>query len=129
MKFSSSAAAALLLLQSYSTTAFSFHPASVTSRRQRTSSLSMVLEKPKPKKLPKIEQLKIDSNHLVHPLIEVSHSAMLSQPTKLKLCLSFLPPQTLYTELMKSFFPRLIDRCRRLEGPGPVSQWTFSGKL
>lgn len=30
----------------------------------------MVLEKPKPKKLPKIEQLKIDSNHLVHPLIE-----------------------------------------------------------
>lgn len=95
MKFSSSAAAALLLLQSYSTTAFSFHPARVTSRRQRTSSLSMVLEKPKPKKLPKIEQLKIDSNHLVHPLIEVSHSAMLSQPTKLKLCLSFLP-----------FFPR-----------------------
>ena len=31
----------------------------------------MVLEKPKEKKLAKIETLKIESDHLVHPLKEV----------------------------------------------------------
>ena len=35
------------------------------------SQLSMVLEKPPTKKLAKIEQLKIDSDHLIHPLKEV----------------------------------------------------------
>jgi hypothetical protein len=46
-----------------------FHVAPRSSRR--SSSLSMVLEKPASKKLAKIEVLKIDSNHLVHPLKEV----------------------------------------------------------
>ena len=31
----------------------------------------MVLEKPKDKKLPKIEQLKVESDHLINPLKEV----------------------------------------------------------
>jgi len=35
------------------------------------TALNMVLEKPKEKKLPKIEVLKIESDHLVHPLKEV----------------------------------------------------------
>jgi len=30
---------------------------------------------------------------------------------------------------MKSFFPRLNDTCRRLERPGPISQWTTLGEL
>ena len=44
------------------------------SRRtqSRTTNLSMVLEKPKEKKLSKLEILKVDSDHLVHPLQEVS---------------------------------------------------------
>ena len=36
-----------------------------------SSALSMVLEKPVTKKLAKIEQLKVDSDHLIHPLREV----------------------------------------------------------
>lgn len=35
------------------------------------SQLSMVLEKPKQKKLSKLEILKVSSDHLVHPLQEV----------------------------------------------------------
>lgn len=38
---------------------------------ESASSLSMVLEKPKTKKLAKIETLKIDSDHLVKPLLVV----------------------------------------------------------
>jgi hypothetical protein len=41
-----------------------------TSSRHSRSSLSMVLEKPKT--LAKIESLKIASDHLIHPLKEVS---------------------------------------------------------
>jgi hypothetical protein len=41
------------------------------SGSSRSSALSMVLEKPKEKKLQKIETLKIDSDHLIHPLKEV----------------------------------------------------------
>jgi hypothetical protein len=44
------------------------------SSARRSSSLSMVLEKPKTKKLQKIESLKVKSDHLIHPLIEVGHS-------------------------------------------------------
>ena len=33
----------------------------------------------------------------------------------------------LETEVMKLFFPRLIDKCRRRERPRPISQWTFHG--
>ena len=36
-----------------------------------TTALNMVLEKPKEKKLPKIEVLKMESDHLIHPLKEV----------------------------------------------------------
>ena len=43
-------------------------PAATTS----TTALNMVLEKPKEKKLPKIEVLKIESDYLIHPLKEVS---------------------------------------------------------
>ena len=45
-------------------------PFGITSRQSSTS-LSMVLEKPMEKKLAKIETLKIDSDHLIHPLKEV----------------------------------------------------------
>jgi hypothetical protein len=44
---------------------------SVTTRRTTASQLSMVLEKPTSKKLAKIEVLKIQSDHLLHPLVEV----------------------------------------------------------
>lgn len=36
-----------------------------------TTALNMVLEKPVEKKLPKIEALKVESDHLIHPLKEV----------------------------------------------------------
>ena len=42
-----------------------------TATPPSTTALHMVLEKPKEKKLPKIEVLKIESDHLVHPLKEV----------------------------------------------------------
>jgi hypothetical protein len=41
------------------------------SNSVRSSSLSMVLEKPKVKKIAKIESLKVESDHLIHPLKEV----------------------------------------------------------
>ena len=50
--------------------AFNVNPTFPTSARG--SALSMVLEKPKVKTIAKIEQLKVDSDHLVHPLKEVS---------------------------------------------------------
>jgi hypothetical protein len=43
----------------------------VLSSARRGSALAMVLEKPKVKKIQKIEQLKVDSDHLIHPLKEV----------------------------------------------------------
>lgn len=56
------------MLAATSTEAFTAtHPRQYRS----TSSLHMVLEKPAAKKIPKIEQLKIDSDHLLHPLVEV----------------------------------------------------------
>ena len=61
---------ALLLIGASSVDAFGVHRSS-TSARSLSSSLSMVLEKPKEKKLAKIETLKIDSDHLLHPLKEV----------------------------------------------------------
>mmetsp|Transcript_21547 Transcript_21547/g.27867 ORF Transcript_21547/g.27867 Transcript_21547/m.27867 type:complete len:92 (-) Transcript_21547:111-386(-) len=47
--------------------------------RQQRSSLTrvnMVLEKPLAKKIPKIEQLKLDSDHLVNPLREVCFDSL-----------------------------------------------------
>jgi hypothetical protein len=43
------------------------------------SSLSMVLEMPKQKKLQKIETLKIDSDYLRHPLVEVRCRTFMSK--------------------------------------------------
>ena len=45
--------------------------AAARSGSSSSTQLSMVLEKPPTKKLAKIEQLKIDSDHLIHPLKEV----------------------------------------------------------
>ena len=48
-----------------------FAPSLETKRASSSSSLSMVLEMPKQKKLAKIETLKIDSHYLRDPLNEV----------------------------------------------------------
>jgi len=55
------------------------------------------------------------------------------------ICESFIPPHNSSTPALilqidmvvmrKSFFPRLIDTCRRCERPRPISQWTFWGVL
>lgn len=49
-----------------------FAPSLLTASRTKQSQtrVNMVLEKPAEKKIPKIEQLKIDSEYLVHPLYE-----------------------------------------------------------
>lgn len=39
--------------------------------RSSSSSLSMVLEKPKEKTISKLEKLKVESDYLIHPLKEV----------------------------------------------------------
>jgi hypothetical protein len=60
-----------LLLVIVPSSAFRF----VQMTRRQTSAvapLRMVLEKPVSKKLAKIEVLKIESDHLIHPLKEVS---------------------------------------------------------
>jgi hypothetical protein len=67
---------ALLLLPPSTMTVTAFAPFQQLASRQcrGSSSLSMVLEKPIDKKLAKIEQLKISSDHLLHPLKEVRES-------------------------------------------------------
>ena len=70
----------ILLLSVEVVTAFMPHqPLVVTVSNSHTvststssSSLRMVLEKPRVKEIAKIEQLKVDSNYLVHPLQEVT---------------------------------------------------------
>ena len=66
-------AVAVAALSSGSATAFVGSSASLVSKsaQSRSSALSMVLEKPKEKKISKLEQLKVDSDHLIHPLKEV----------------------------------------------------------
>lgn len=72
MKILMASTVALMLVLSGSTTIMAFSPlASKVSRNNGASSLSMVLEKPKTKKLAKIESLKVESDHLIHPLMEV----------------------------------------------------------
>mmetsp|Transcript_5353 Transcript_5353/g.7580 ORF Transcript_5353/g.7580 Transcript_5353/m.7580 type:complete len:631 (+) Transcript_5353:102-1994(+) len=66
MKFSAVATASVL----FCGVASAFVQPSLLPRVKNGSSLSMVLEKPKQKKLQKIEVLKIDSDHLIHPLKE-----------------------------------------------------------
>ncbi len=51
--------------------AFTVSQLSARSLGESSSSLSMVLEKPKEKKLAKIESLKVDSDHLLKPLLTV----------------------------------------------------------
>jgi hypothetical protein len=68
MKFSSYLAA----LAALSASAGAFQvTSSFTPKARSNSSLSMVLEKPKVKMISKLEQLKVESDHLVHPLKEV----------------------------------------------------------
>jgi len=62
------AAAAVLIVAASTAHAFQSPLLATTSRSSR---LAMVLEKPPAKKLAKIEQLKVDSDHLIHPLKEV----------------------------------------------------------
>lgn len=59
------------MLAATSTEAFTATHPRQQPYRSTSSSLHMVLEKPAAKKIPKIEQLKIDSDHLLHPLVEV----------------------------------------------------------
>lgn len=51
--------------------AFVGSPSSFALKSRSSSALSMVLEKPKEKKISKLEQLKVNSDHLIHPLKEV----------------------------------------------------------
>lgn len=52
-------------------TATAFAPTSSLATSTTPTALHMVLEKPKEKKLAKIEQLKVDSDHLLQPLKDV----------------------------------------------------------
>lgn len=63
------ASSAVVVGASLLATATGFSPMQ-SRRRSSVSSLSMVLEKPKTKKLPKIEVLKVNSDYLIHPLKE-----------------------------------------------------------
>lgn len=66
---------ALTALAAFSGSAAAFTAApSFASKARSQSSLSMVLEKPKvEKKLSKLENLKIESDYLIHPLKEVRY--------------------------------------------------------
>ena len=70
MKYSCCAVALAAL--SGSAAAFMGSPL-VASKATSSSSLSMVLEKPKEKKISKLELLKVQSDHLIHPLKEVRY--------------------------------------------------------
>jgi hypothetical protein len=63
--------AAAVIASTLAVTGCAFTPLSFGTSQSSRSQLSMVLEKPKVKKLAKIESLKIESKGLVHPLKEV----------------------------------------------------------
>jgi hypothetical protein len=63
----------LLVLACGSAAAFQPVFTSLIQGQRSRSSLSMVLEKPKTKKVAKIEVLKIESDYLTEPLKEVRH--------------------------------------------------------
>ena len=111
-----------------------------------STELGMILEKPAVKKISKLENLKVQSANLIHPLKEVSqlNTFFLWDESMLHICIPsfwgvfFAQQKNLayiyyhtnkkdYIEVTYSFFPRLIDTCRRLERPRPMSQWTFFG--
>lgn len=60
----------VVALAAFSGSASAFQTPSFAPKARSSSSLSMVLEKPKVKKLAKIETLKVSSEHLLHPLKE-----------------------------------------------------------
>jgi len=72
--------AAVFIAASQQRECHAFQPAVPLSAPRSRSSLSMVLEKPKQKKLAKIEELKVASDHLLHPLREVRPSGHSSSP-------------------------------------------------
>ncbi|CAB9516067.1 Sulfite reductase [NADPH] hemoprotein beta-component [Seminavis robusta] len=65
----STCSAVLVALLSGSASAFVSTP-SLAANAKSSSSLSMVLEKPAVKKISKLETLKVNSDHLIHPLKE-----------------------------------------------------------
>ena len=76
------------------------------------SPLYMVLEKPRVKEIAKIEQLKVDSNYLIRPLLEVTFLVMIvvvvaAVPLH-RSCYIYFDRSDEYR-----FFPRLTDKCRR----------------
>lgn len=87
-------------------------------RSSSSSTLNMVLEKPATKKISKLEQLKVKSKNLIVPLKEVRQKIV-------KPMSNALDELWTHIKMMKSFFPRLIDTCRRKERPCPFSQWTI----
>jgi hypothetical protein len=118
-----------------------------------TTSLSMVLEKPVQKKLAKIEELKIASDHLVHPLLEVRcrSSAIAKNSSCLRSAACYtivvrkgsgrrrrrpLPWFSFYASSFPSSgmmeyhsFPVGSIHADDHERPRPISQWTFWGEL
>jgi hypothetical protein len=85
------------------------------------SSLNMVLEKPAAKKISKLEQLKVNSINLIEPLREVRTSMCISSYLKRRTAFSKSTTNNAIINMMKSFFPRLIDTCRRKERPCPFA--------
>jgi hypothetical protein len=61
----------ILLTSINSSSSFQPHARLTTQVTKHQHVLSMVLEKPKEKKLAKIEALKIESDHLIYPLKQV----------------------------------------------------------
>jgi hypothetical protein len=106
-----------------------------------STSLNMVLEKPAVKKISKLETLKVKSENLIHPLKEVrikmkaskqriGRHGMVACRCTVDTILYYIIGDLniiILSEVMQSFFPRLIDTCRRKERPRPVSQWTIWG--
>jgi hypothetical protein len=94
---------------------------SIGSNINSKSSLNMVLEKPATKKISKLEQLKVNSISLVEPLKEVKLFMYISSYLKRRTAFSTSTTNDAVINMMKSFFPRLIDTCRRKERPCPFA--------
>jgi Trk-type K+ transport system membrane component len=72
----------------------------------------MVLEKPRVKEIAKIEQLKVDSNYLIHPLQEVRSFLVVVVFISIVFVCSCAFVLIDRSDEYK-FFPRLTDICRR----------------
>jgi cell division protein FtsL len=82
----SSVTTAFMPYQPLTTHTAAVHNHQNTENNHHSSQLYMVLEKPRVKEIAKIEQLKVDSNYLIHPLQEVSLSCCVCMNTRY-LCL------------------------------------------